>query len=258
MKVLFWGRQGSYIGWSICDCILGSVLAVLGWRYWAGGRPGGVGAVAREGVEAVVAGSDCWEGCGGLYKFSCYSSLALVNEGEASGACADGACADGACVDGACADGACTDGACGNGACADRVCVGRVCAGGACTGGACVDGACVDGACAGGAFADGACVDGACVGGACADGAFMDGAFTDRACDIVYGKSPGVPSGSGGFVYIEGPIRPEILLSLNEVKNPLVLIWSRISSLVYSVWSSLHSILYKDCIIVTRLLTHTP
>jgi hypothetical protein len=82
-----------------------------------------------------------------LYKLSCYSSLALVNEeGEASGACAGGACVDGACVDG--------------------------------------------------------------------------------ACDIVYGKSPAsVPPGNGGFVYIEGPIRPEILLSLNEAKNPLVLMY---------------------------------
>jgi hypothetical protein len=143
------------VGWSIC-----------------GGRR----------VEAVAAGSDCWElyygwaGCGGLYKLSCYGSLALVNEeGEASGACADGACVGGACVDGACADGACIDGACGGGACAGGVCVGR------------------------------ACVDG--------------------ACDIVYGKSPAsIPLGNSGFVYIKGPIKLEILLSLNKAKNPLVLI----------------------------------
>ena len=126
------------------------MLAVLEWRYWAGGKPGGVGAVA--------AGSDCWElygcwaGCGGLYKLSCHSSLALVNEeGEASGACVDGACADGACVDGACAGGACTDGACAGGACTDGAC-----------GGACADGACGDRACADGVCADKACMDGAC------------------------------------------------------------------------------------------------
>jgi len=89
----------------------------------------------------------------------------------------------------------------------------------------------------------------------------VDGACVDGACDIVYGKSPAsVPPGNGGFVYIEGPIRPEILLSLNEAKNPLVLMWSRISSLVHSVWLSLHSVLYKDCTIVTRLsfLTYIP
>ena len=79
VEVLFWGRQGSYVGWSICGCILGSVLAVLGWRYWAGGRPGGVGTVARGRVEAVAVGSGCWAGCGGLYKLGCHGSLALVN-----------------------------------------------------------------------------------------------------------------------------------------------------------------------------------
>ena len=43
----------------------------------------------------------CWA-CGGLYKLSCYRSLALVKgEGKASGACAGGACADRACVGGA-------------------------------------------------------------------------------------------------------------------------------------------------------------
>jgi hypothetical protein len=76
--------------------------------------------------------------------------------------------------------------------------------------------------------------------------------------DVVYSKSPTIPSGNSGFVYIKGPIRLEILLRLKEVKNSLVLIWSRISSLVYSVWSSLYSISYKDYAIVTRLLTHTP
>ena len=62
-------------------------------------------------------------------------------------------------------------------------------------------GACADRACAGGARADGACVDGACVDGAC-----VGGACVDEACDIIYGKSPSVPSGNGGFVYIKGPI----------------------------------------------------
>ena len=71
-------------------------------------------------MEAVAAGSDCWAGCGGLYKLGCRSSLALVNEeGEAGGACMDGACADGACAGGACVDGACVGGACTGGACAD-------------------------------------------------------------------------------------------------------------------------------------------
>ena len=101
------------IGWSIYGCILGSVLAVLGWRYWAGGRLSGVGTVAGGKVEAVAAGSDCWAGCGGLYKLGCHGSLALVNKGEASGACADGACAGGAYADGAYMDRACPDGACG-------------------------------------------------------------------------------------------------------------------------------------------------
>jgi len=51
------------------------------------------------------------------------------------------------------------------------------------------------------------------------------GACADGACDIVYGKSPtSVPLGNNRFVYIEGPIRLEILLSLNKVKNLLVLI----------------------------------
>ena len=66
-----------------------------------GERLSGVGAVARGRVEAVTAGSNCWElyscwaGCGGLYKLGCRGSLALVNkEGKASGACLDGACVD--------------------------------------------------------------------------------------------------------------------------------------------------------------------
>jgi hypothetical protein len=77
--------------------------------------------------------------------------------------------------------------------------------------------------------------------------------------DVVYGKSPTISLlGSGGLIYISGPIRLEILLRLKAAKNLLVLMWSRISSLVHSIWSSSHSILYKDCIIVTCLLTHTP
>ena len=84
MEVLFWGRQGSYVGWSICS---------------------------RGRVEAVAAGSDCWVGCGGSYELGCRGSLALVDEeGEASGACADVACADVACIGGACADRACAGG----------------------------------------------------------------------------------------------------------------------------------------------------
>ena len=134
MEVLFWGRQGLYVGWSICS----------------GGR-----------VEAVAAGSDCWAGCGGLYKLGCHSSLALVNkEGEASGACADRACVDGACADractgGACAGGACVDGACTDGACIGGACAGRACADEACAGGGCVDGGCADGGCVGRSYTDG-------------------------------------------------------------------------------------------------------
>ena len=103
-------------------------------------------------VKAVAAGSDCWElycrwvGCGGLYKLGCRSSLALVNEGEASGVCADGACVDGACADGACIGGACRDGACVGRACVDGVYVGRAYVDGNFTDGACTDGACIDGA----------------------------------------------------------------------------------------------------------------
>jgi len=43
-------------------------------------------------------------------------------------------------------------------------------------------------------------------------------------CDVIYGKSPIIYLGNSGFVYIKGPIRLEILLSLREVKNLLVLI----------------------------------
>ena len=129
-----------------------------------------------------------------MYKLSCHSSLALVNEeGKASGAFADGACVDGTCVDGACAGGACTD---------------RACAGGACT-----DGACTDGACAGGACADGACTDGACIGGVCTDGVY----------NIIYGKSPAsVPPGNSRFIYIEGFIRLKILLRLKKAEDLLI------------------------------------
>ena len=82
------------------------------------------------------------------------------------------------------------------------------------TGGAFVNGACVDGACV-----DRACVDKACVGRACADRACTDG-----PCDIIYSKNPSIPLGNGGFVYIKSPIKLEILLSLNKVKNLLMLI----------------------------------
>src|ERR1700719_1665200 len=121
MDVIY-APRGLYVGWSICSCILGLVLAVLGWKYWAGGRLGGVGTVAGGRVEAIAAGSDCWAGCGGLYELSCRSSLALVNEGKSSGVCADGACVDEACADGACIGGACADGACAGGACVGGAC----------------------------------------------------------------------------------------------------------------------------------------
>ena len=94
-----------------------------------------------------------------------------------------------------------------------------------------MDRACIDRACAGGAYINRACVDGACVGRACIDKACADGAY-----NIIYNKSPAsIPPGNSGFIYINGPIKLEILLSLNEVKNLLVLIWSRISFLVYFI-----------------------
>jgi hypothetical protein len=113
------------IGWSICGCILGSVLAVLGWRYWAGGKLGRVEAFTRERVGAVTAGSNCWAGCGGLYKLGCYGSLALVNKGEASKASADRACAGGAYADRACAGRAYIGRTCRDGACVDEACTDR-------------------------------------------------------------------------------------------------------------------------------------
>ena len=105
-----------------------------------------------------------------------------------------------------------------------------------------------------------ACADGAYTGGACADGGYTDGACVGRvcaggACDVIYSKSP-TSLGDSRFIYIKGPIK--IPLSLEEVKNLLVLIWSRTSSLVYSVWFFSYSILYKDRAIITYLLTHTP
>ena len=45
---------------------------------------------------------------------SYHSSLALVNEGEASRACIGEVCVDGACPDRACIDGSCADKACAN------------------------------------------------------------------------------------------------------------------------------------------------
>ena len=83
-----------------------------------GGRLGGIGTIAGGKIETVAVCSDCWVGCGGLYKLGCRGSLALVNEeGEASGAIADGACVGGAYTDGACTGGAFADGACAGGAC---------------------------------------------------------------------------------------------------------------------------------------------
>src|SRR6266571_1016787 len=69
------------------------------------------------------------------------------------------------------------------------------------------------------------------------------------------------PLGSIGRIWLNGSgIRLEILLSLKQVKSPLVLMWSKIYSLVYSVWSSSQSVLYKDHAIVTHLSfsTYTP
>ena len=70
----------------------------------------GKGSSAIGGRSFETAGAKlycCWVGCGGLYKFGCYRSLALVKgEGKASGACVGGACVDGACVGRASIDGA--------------------------------------------------------------------------------------------------------------------------------------------------------
>ena len=65
-----------------------------------------------------------------MYELGCRGSLALVNEGKASGASADGAYA------------------------------GRVCMDRACTGGAYADRACADGGYIDRGYADGACADG--------------------------------------------------------------------------------------------------
>src|SRR6266576_6311572 len=65
-----------------------------------------------------------------------------------------------------------------------------------------------------------------------------------------------------GRIWLRGlGIRPAIILSLEEAKSSLVVLYSsRISSLVHSIRSSLYIILYKDRIIVTYLflLTYTP
>ena len=55
-------------------------------------------------------------------------------------------------------------------------------------------------------------------------------------------------------------IRLKILLSLKQVKSPLVLIQSKIYSLVYFIWLSLYRVLYRDHTIVTYLsfLIYTP
>src|SRR6266568_9543146 len=63
-----------------------------------------------------------------------------------------------------------------------------------------------------------------------------------------------------GRIWLNGSgIRLVITLSLEEVKSSLIVLnWSRISSLVYSVWSSLCIVLYKDhvTVICLSLLTH--
>jgi hypothetical protein len=95
---------------------------------------GGMGSLVVRGRSFKAAGAELyyyWAGCGGLYRLSCYKSLALVKrEGETSGTCAGGACVDRACIDGACVD---------------KVCIGGACADKACINGAYIGGACVDG-----------------------------------------------------------------------------------------------------------------
>jgi len=65
-----------------------------------------------------------------------------------------------------------------------------------------------------------------------------------------------------GRIWLRGSgIRPAIILSLEEAKSSLVVLYlSRISFLVHSVWSSLYIVLYKDRVTVTYLflLTHIP
>ena len=144
------GRQGSYIGWSICS---------------------------RGRVEAVAAGSDYQElycrqaGCGGSYELSCRSSLALVNkEGKASRAYTDRACADRAYTDGAYIGGACIGGAYTGRACADK----------ACAGGAYIDRAYTGRGYTDGGYTDGGYIDegyaGRAQGRAYTDIAYIDGA----------------------------------------------------------------------------------
>ena len=55
-------------------------------------------------------------------------------------------------------------------------------------------------------------------------------------------------------------MRPAILLSLKELKSPLSLIYSQISSLLYSIRSSSCNILQRDCVIVIclSLTVYTP
>ena len=48
----------------------------------------------------VIIGNNCWAGCGGLYRFSCCSSLALINRGKACGASTDRVYINRVCIDG--------------------------------------------------------------------------------------------------------------------------------------------------------------
>ena len=109
------------------------MLAVLGWRYWAGRRPDRVKAVTKKGVEAVTIGSNYWVGCGGLYK------LSEVSKAYADGACIGRAYIGGARVDGGCADKACTDKACISRTCTDRAFADEAYADGGYGGGTCTD-----------------------------------------------------------------------------------------------------------------------
>ena len=63
------------------------------------------------------------------------------------------------------------------------------------------------------------------------------------------------------WIYLSrSAIRPAILLSLKELKSPLSLIYSQISSLLYSIKSSSYNISQKDYIIMIylSLIVYTP
>ena len=82
-----------------------------------------------------------------------------------------------------------------------------------------MDGAYIDKAVVDKAYLDETYIDRTCTGGV-----YIDRAYINKAYNIIYSKSPSVPLGNSEFIYIKGPIKLKILLSLNKVKNLLGLI----------------------------------